>query len=343
MRMTKRAPAKPKPADFADSVVAGDRRALARAITLIESTRADHRAAAVALLDALLPSAGGSIRIGVSGAPGVGKSTFIEAFGLHAIGQGRRVAVLAVDPSSKRGGGSILGDKTRMAELAKDERAFIRPSPAGGTLGGVARRTRDSIVAVEAAGFDVVIVETVGVGQSETAVSDIVDMFVLVLQPGGGDDLQGLKRGIVELADLILVNKSDGDLAAAAGRTAADYRNAIRLLHPPTPGWTPEVLRCSALTGSGIAEAWQTVERFRDGRGGDGRLQRRRRDQAKAALGAELAESLLAALRADPAVAPRLVDLERRVEAGRTSPAAAAAGLVTDLLGAAPGKGKRLK
>jgi LAO/AO transport system kinase len=331
--MTKRTPAKPKPGDLADAVVAGDRRALARAITLIESTRADHRAEAAALLDALLPRAGKSIRIGISGAPGVGKSTVIEAFGLHVIGRGHRVAVLAVDPSSKRGGGSILGDKTRMAELARDARAFIRPSPAGETLGGVARRTRDSIVAVEAAGFDVVVVETVGVGQSETAVSEMVDMFVLILQPGGGDDLQGMKRGIVELADLLLVNKADGELAAIAGRTAADYQNAIRLLHAPTPGWTPEVRQCSALTGAGIAEAWQTVERFRATLSAAGHLQRRRSEQAKAALRRELAESLLTALGADASVARRLADLEERVAAGRLSPAAAADALVAAFLG----------
>jgi LAO/AO transport system kinase len=331
--MSKRPAAKPKHEDLAEAVVAGDRRALARAITLIESTRADHRAEAAALLDRLLPRASNSIRIGISGAPGVGKSTFIEAFGLHVIGEGHRVAVLAVDPSSKLGGGSILGDKTRMAELARDERAFIRPSPAGETLGGVARRTRDSIVAVEAAGFDVVIVETVGVGQSETAVSEMVDVFVLILQPGGGDDLQGLKRGIVELADLLLVNKADGELAAIAGRTASDYQNAIRLLHPPTPGWTPEVRQCSALAGTGIAEVWETVGRFRQSLGTDGRLEQRRRDQAKAALGRELADSLLAALRADPAVARRLAELEHRVAGGRSTPTAAAHAVVQDLLG----------
>jgi LAO/AO transport system kinase len=331
--MTKRGTPKPKQEDLAAAVIAGDRRALARAITLIESTRADHRAEAAALLEALLPRAGKSIRLGISGAPGVGKSTFIEAVGLHAIGQGRRVAVLAVDPSSKRGGGSILGDKTRMAGLAADARAFIRPSPAGETLGGVARRTRESIAAVEAAGFDLVIVETVGVGQSETAVSEMVDMFVLLLQPGAGDDLQGMKRGIVELADLILVNKADGDLAAAAGRTAADYRNALRLLHPPTPGWTPEVRQCSALTGAGVAAAWQTVERFRAALSAGGELQRRRSAQARAALHRELAESLLVALRADPDVARRLAALERSVAAGRSSPAAAADSLVATVLG----------
>jgi len=331
--MTKRAPAKPKHEDLAESVIAGDRRALARAITLIESTRADHRTEAAALLDKLLPAAGKSIRLGISGAPGVGKSTFIEAFGLHVIARGHRVAVLAVDPSSKIGGGSILGDKTRMAELATEERAFIRPSPAGGTLGGVARRTRESIAVVEAAGFDVVVMETVGVGQSETAVADMVDMFVLILQPAGGDDLQGMKRGIVELADLILVNKSDGALAAAAGRTAADYQHAIRLLRAPTPGWTPEVWRCSALSGAGVAEVWQSVERFRQALSADGRLQRRRSEQAKAALHQELSESLLAALRSDPDVARRLADLEKQVAGGRLSPAAAADAVAAAFLG----------
>ena len=330
--MTKRAPAKPKHDDLAESVVAGDRRALARAITLIESTRVDHRAEAAALLDKLLPAAGKSIRLGISGAPGVGKSSFIEAFGLHVIGQGHRVAVLAVDPSSKIGGGSILGDKTRMAGLATAEGAFIRPSPAGGTLGGVARRTRESITAVEAAGFDVVVVETVGVGQSETAVADMVDMFVLMLQPAGGDDLQGLKRGIVELADLILVNKSDGELAAAAGRTAADYQHALHLLRAPTPGWTPEVRQCSALTGAGVGEVWQTVARFRQALSAGGYLQRRRSEQARAALHAELSESLLAALRSDPDVARRLADLEKRVAGGRLSPAAAADAVVAAFL-----------
>jgi LAO/AO transport system kinase len=286
-------------------VLAGDRRALARAITLIESTRADHRAEATALLDKLLPAAGKSIRLGISGAPGVGKSSFIEAFGLHLIGQGHRVAVLAVDPSSKIGGGSILGDKTRMAGLATDERAFIRPRPRGATLGGVARRTRESITAVEAAGFDVVVVETVGVGQSETAVADMVDMFVLMLQPASGDDLQGMKRGIVELADLILVNKSDGELAAAAGRTAADYQHALRCYGRRRPAGRRRCGNARRCSGAGIAEVWQTVERFRQALSADGRLQRRRSEQAKAALHQQLSESLLAALRGDPDVARR--------------------------------------
>jgi LAO/AO transport system kinase len=313
----------------------GDRAMLARAITLIESSKGEHVALAEELLQRLLPLTKNAIRVGITGVPGAGKSTAIDQLGINLIEQGHRVAVLAVDPSSKIGGGSILGDKTRMAKLATEERAFIRPSPAGSTLGGVARRTRESITAVEAAGFDIVVVETVGVGQSETAVADMVDMFVLMLQPAGGDDLQGMKRGIVELADLILVNKSDGELAAAAGRTAADYQHALRLLRAPTPGWTPEVRQCSALTGTGIAEVWQTVERFRQALGADGRLQRRRSEQAKAALHEELSESLLARLRGDPEAARRLADLEKRVASGRLSPAAAADAVVAAFLGRA--------
>jgi len=244
---------------LAAAVEAGDRRALARAITLVESTRADHRLRAEALLERLMPATGRAMRLGISGVPGVGKSSFIEAFGLHLIAAGHKVAVLAVDPSSKRGGGSILGDKTRMEKLSVESDAFIRPSPAGTTLGGVARRTRDALLVAEAAGFDVVIVETVGVGQSETAVADLTDMFILLLQPGGGDELQGIKRGIVELADLVIVNKADGELVAAANRAASDYRRALHLLRPVSPHWSVPVLLCSALTGAGVPEVWQTV------------------------------------------------------------------------------------
>src|SRR5215470_7025982 len=214
-------------------LLAGDRRALAQAITVIESTRADHRERADALLAAVLPHTGKSVRLGITGVPGVGKSTFIERFGLSLIERGRSLAVLAIDPSSKRGGGSILGDKTRMEELSRHNAAFIRPSPAGTTLGGVARRTREAMLLVEAAGFDTVLVETVGVGQSETAVADMVDMFIVLLLPGGGDDLQGIKRGVIELADLLVVNKADGDLLAAARRSAADYQHALRMLRSP--------------------------------------------------------------------------------------------------------------
>jgi LAO/AO transport system kinase len=319
-------------AALAGEVAKGDRSALARAITLVESTRADHRRQADELLERLLPLTGQSIRVGISGAPGVGKSTFIESFGLHILGQGHRLAVLAVDPSSRRGGGSILGDKTRMAELARDERAFIRPSPAGETLGGIARRSREALLLCEAAGYDTVLVETVGVGQSETAVADMTDMFLLLLQPGTGDELQGIKRGIVELADLILVNKADGELAAAAGRTAAEYQHALRLLRPATPGWQAEVRSCSALKGTGIAEAWDAVGRFRAALGKEG-LAARRSNQAKAWLKAELADSLLAALARHPAVKGRLPELEARVAAGKSTPGAAARELLAGFLG----------
>jgi len=312
------------PRELAEAVVAGQRRALARAITLIESTRPDHRAAAEALLAHLLPHSGRGIRLGITGVPGVGKSTFIEAFGLHVIGLGHRVAVLAVDPSSPRSGGSILGDKTRMEELSRDERAFIRPSPSGGTLGGVARRTREAMLACEAAGFDVVIVETVGVGQSETAVADMVDMFMLLLVPGGGDELQGIKKGIVELADLIVVNKADGDLAAAAERAARDYAGALHLLRPASEHWSPRVLRASARTRLGIDAVWDTVSAYRDAMGAAGAIAARRAGQAEAWMWNEVGESLIAAFRAHPAVRARLPALERRVRDGACTPTTAA-------------------
>ncbi|HVO15917.1 MAG TPA: methylmalonyl Co-A mutase-associated GTPase MeaB [Alphaproteobacteria bacterium] len=311
----------------------GERKALARAITLVESSRADHRRDAVALLETLLPATGKAVRLGITGVPGVGKSTFIEAFGLHLVGAKHRVAVLAVDPSSKRSGGSILGDKTRMEALARHPAAFIRPSPTRGTLGGVARRTREAMLLVEAAGFDVVIVETVGVGQSETAVADMVDMFLLLLAPAGGDELQGLKKGIVELADALIVNKADGDLKAAAGRTAAEYRNALRLLHPTSAAWQPPVLQCSALKGEGIAEIWATALRFRDAMERAGLWAERRAAQARAWLWAELTDSLMAALQAHPGVKKRLAALEAEVAAGKLTPPAAAETLLADFLG----------
>jgi GTPase len=304
-------------------LLAGDRRALARAITLIESTRGDHRERADELLAAVLPRTGKSVRLGITGVPGVGKSTLIERFGLSLIAKGRSLAVLAIDPSSKRGGGSILGDKTRMEELSRRTAAFIRPSPAGATLGGVARRTRETMLLVEAAGFDTVIVETVGVGQSETAVSDMVDMFIVLLLPAGGDDLQGIKRGVIELADLIVVNKADGDLLATARRSASDYQHALRMLRSPTAGWTPEVATASALTGDGVAEVWQTVERFMKAVGEKG-IVRRRADQARAWMWNEVGETLLAELRKHPGVKKLVAGLEREVEAGRATPAAAA-------------------
>jgi LAO/AO transport system kinase len=320
-------------AALATALKEGSRRALARAITLSESTRPDHRQATERLLEALLPAATPSVRLGVSGVPGVGKSTFIEAFGQHVTGLGHRLAVLAVDPSSKRGGGSILGDKTRMAELARNEAAFIRPSPAGETLGGVARRTREAILLCEAAGYDVVLVETVGVGQSETAVAEMVDMFLLLLLPGGGDELQGIKRGIVELADLVLVNKADGGFAEAARHAVADYRSALRLLRPVSPNWQPEVMAVSSLAGTGIAEVWQTVERHREALTRSGERDRRRAAQAVSALWAEIGEGLLDAFRADPATAPKIESAEKRVRGGQTTPGVAARALLAGFLG----------
>lgn len=295
---------------------AGDRRALARAITLIESTRRDDRDAATALIAQILPDTGRSVRLGITGVPGVGKSTFIEVFGLHLIDQGHRVAVLAVDPTSKRSGGSILGDKTRMEDLSRHPDAFVRPSPAGQTLGGVARRTRETMLLCEAAGYDVVIVETVGVGQSETAVADMVDMFLLLLAPGGGDDLQGIKKGIVELADLLVVNKADGDLEAAAGRAAADYQNALTLLRPASPLWTPKVLACSALENRGIGDIWRAVAAYRAALDPPGVLAQRRADQAVAWMWSEIADGLMEDFRGDPARRRKIEDIERQVADG---------------------------
>ena len=315
------------------AVRAGERRALARAVTLVESTRGEDRAAADLVVAALLPASGGSLRIGISGAPGAGKSTLIETLGQHVIEAGHSVAVLAVDVSSKRGGGAILGDKTRMAGLANSTQAFVRPSPAGGTLGGVARRTREAILICEAAGYDVVVVETVGVGQSETAVADMVDLFMLVLQPGAGDELQGMKRGIVELADVITVNKADGEMAAAATATAADYAAALRLLRPRSPDWSVPVVTCSALTGAGIAALWQTMERYRRAMTGPDAIAARRAEQARRWLWAEVEASLLAALRADPSVEPRLAALEAQVAAGEITPSRAAHDMLAAFLG----------
>ncbi|SRR5258706_11076270 len=313
---------------LADKVLSGDRRALARAITLVESQRADHRAAAESLLEHLLPASGQAIRLGISGPPGVGKSTFIEAFGQFAIAQGRQLAVLAIDPSSRVSGGSILGDKTRMAELSRNPDAFIRPSPAGLALGGVARRTREALLVCEAAGFDLVIIETVGVGQSETTVAELVDMFLLLLLPSGGDDLQGIKRGIMELADLVIVNKADGDLVAAAQRTAADYTNALRLMHPLHRAWTPEVVQCSALREQGLETVWHKVLDFDRRMAASGELQARRRDQARVWLWRELSDSLVDLLKARPGIAERLQELEQRVMEGKTTPGAAARDLL---------------
>ena len=306
----------------------GERRALARGITLVESTRADHRRRAEDLLEGLLPDTGNSVRIGISGVPGVGKSTFIEAFGQYVIDQGHKVAVLAIDPSSQRTGGSILGDKTRMEELSRRPEAFIRPSPAGATLGGVARRTREAMLLCEAAGFDVILVETVGVGQSETAVADMVDLFMLLLLPGGGDELQGIKKGIVELADLVVVNKADGDLVTAARLAVAEYQHALALLRPATGDWRTPVLSCSARTGGGMDEVWAAIGRYRDSQGASGALAIRRADQAAAWLWSEIRETLVDAFRAHPEVRAALTGLEDRVRRGEVPPTAAAMALL---------------
>jgi LAO/AO transport system kinase len=303
--------------DLAERVAAGDRRALARAITLVESTRGDHRAQAEALLAGLLDRTGGATRLGISGVPGVGKSTFIEAFGLHLIEQGHRVAVLAVDPTSSRTGGAILGDKTRMQELSRTRDAYIRPSPTGGTLGGVARRTREAMLVCEAAGFDVVIVETVGVGQSETVVADMVDMFMLLLLPGGGDELQGIKKGISEIADLLVVNKADSGHEAAADQAAAEYRSALRMIRPAGEGWQPPVLTCSALENRGLDGVWGSIREHDDIMRANGQLWRRRAQQARTWMWSEIEDSLQRAFREHPGVAARLGDLEQAVTQGR--------------------------
>ena len=305
-------------------VLAGNRRALAQAITLIESTRHDHRVAANDLLQRLIPNSGKSIRLGISGVPGVGKSTFVEALGNHVIDEGHRVAVLTVDPSSAVSGGSILGDKTRMEVLSRRNEAYIRPSPAGTTLGGVTRRSREALILCEAAGFDVVIVETVGVGQSETKVADMTDMFILMQLPGGGDELQGIKRGIMELADLILINKADGELQALAGRSAAEYRNALRLLHPRVENWKVEVQTCSARDGVGIAEAWDVVLKHRAVLETGGQLEVCRSAQALDWMWSDVNESLVVALQNDANVRQQIPDLEAAVSKGRIPPTIAA-------------------
>jgi LAO/AO transport system kinase len=315
--------------DLARRIASADRRALARAVTLVESTRPEDQKPAEALMAALPQPSGETLRIGVAGAPGVGKSTLIETLGLHAIGQGHRLAVLAVDPSSPVSGGSILGDKTRMAELSRAPAAFIRPSPAAGRLGGVARRTAEAVRLCEAAGFDRVIVETVGLGQSETAISGLVDLVLLLVPPGGGDELQGIKRGIMETADILAVTKADGAMLEQAGRTAAEYQHALRLILPRET-WTPVARTCSALTGAGIAELWAEIERFRQALG-PAAIAARRSEQAVQQLSAEIEEELKAALRR-AGLGDRLGALEREVAAGRLTPRSAARAIVAELV-----------
>jgi LAO/AO transport system kinase len=309
---------------LAAAVRAGDRRALAKGITLVESTRADHQQAAQRLLETLLPHTGHAARIGISGVPGVGKSTFIEAFGLYLIRQGKRVAVLAVDPSSARSGGSILGDKTRMQRLAAAPEAFIRPSPAGGSLGGVARRTREALLVCEAAGYDVVCIETVGVGQSEYAVAAMVDFFLVLMLPGAGDELQGIKKGILELADALAVNKADGDNLRRAEHAVAEYRSALRLFRHTTPTWDPPVVMVSALHETGIEALWSIILDHRARLTTSGELQRKRQEQQRAWLWSMIDDGLKRHFLARADVARLLAALEKAIGRSQITPTEAA-------------------
>jgi LAO/AO transport system kinase len=309
---------------FAKELRSGNRAALARAITLIESRRADHQASARELVQALLPETGKAVRAGITGSPGVGKSTTIDALGMYLIGQGHKVAVLAVDPSSARTGGSILGDKTRMARLSASDHAFIRPSPSSGTLGGVAAKTREAMLLCEAAGFDVVLVETVGIGQSETAVYDMTDFFLALMLPGAGDELQGIKKGLVELADMIAINKADGDNIKRANIAAAEYRSALHILTPRSEHWYPPVVTYSALNGTGIAELWQKVLDHRTAMNASSEFAARRREQQVKWMWSMLEGRMMARLRADAAIRAKVKKTEAEVADGKMTPAVAA-------------------
>jgi len=312
------------PEAFRDAIRAGDRRALARAITHLESTRPEQAELGQAILEALVPSSGEAVRVGVTGPPGVGKSTFIESLGLSLCDQGKRVAVLAVDPSSPVSGGSILGDKTRMDELARRPEAFIRPTPSRGSLGGVAHRTREVMLLCDSAGFDAVLVETVGIGQSEITVSSMVDFFLVLLSPGGGDELQGIKRGVMELADALVVNKADGETRELARRTRQDYENALSLIRPTSSAWKARALVASAQEGAGIQEVWDTILEQRAALEACGELARKRQDQSRAWMWNLLEEGLRELLFADPEIASEIPEREKDVALQKTTPAVAA-------------------
>lgn len=322
---------RPEPSDLAAAIRAGDRATLARAITLIESKRTDHRQTAHLLVQDLLPQTGKAVRLGITGAPGAGKSTTIDALGTYLTEQGHKVAVLAVDPSSSRTGGSILGDKTRMSRLAIDPNAFIRPSPSSGTLGGVAAKTRETMLLCEAAGYDVIIIETVGVGQSETAVADMTDFFLVLMVAGAGDELQGIKKGIVELADMIAVNKADGDNIPRARGAASEYKAALHILTPRSPTWYPPVTTYSAFTGDGIADLWTNVTDHNDKMTASGELAERRREQQVKWMWTMLEERLTARLRSDPAVRAKVKQAEAAVAVGKLAPTLAVEQIATML------------
>ena len=317
---------------MAERIRAGDRSVLARAITLVESRRKDHRHKAHALLQELLPETGKAYRVGITGVPGVGKSTTIDMLGSNLTADGHRVAVLAVDPSSTRTGGSILGDKTRMARLAVDRNAFIRPSPSAGTLGGVAAKTRETMLLCEAAGFDIILVETVGIGQSETTVADMVDFFLVLMLPGAGDELQGIKKGVLEIADMIAVNKADGDGAMRADSAAADYRAALNILAPRDPNWTPPVITISGLANLRLDALWQKIVEHRAKMRETGTFNTRRSEQQVTWMWSMLTERLMATLRDHPDIANRLPEIEKAVRDGRLA-ASFAVDEIGDLLG----------
>jgi LAO/AO transport system kinase len=313
---------------YVDGVIAGDRRVLSKTITLIESSLAEHRQLARKVIDRLLPRTGDAVRLGITGVPGAGKSTFIESLGSMLTGNGLRVAVLAIDPSSSRSGGSILGDKTRMEKLAVNDRAFIRPSPSGGTLGGVAGKTRETMLVCEAAGYDVIIIETVGVGQSETTVASMVDFFLVLMIAGGGDELQGIKKGVLEVAEAIVINKADGDNIARAELARKEYETALHLLMPYSPNWTVPVLTCSALQMVGVDTVWQTVEQHRQTLTASGELEEKRKSQAQDWFRFLLDDGLRNWFYSDSAVKEEIPLMLQRIAAEQTAPTAAAARLI---------------
>jgi LAO/AO transport system kinase len=319
------------PQSYIDGVLAHNRRILSKTITLIESSLPAHRELARTVVDALLPHSGNAVRLGITGVPGVGKSTFIESLGGILVQKGHRLAVLAVDPSSSKSGGSVMADKTRMEKLALEKNAFIRPSPSGGTLGGVARKTRETMLVCEAAGFDVIIVETVGVGQSESAVASMVDFFLVLMLAGAGDELQGIKRGVLELADALAINKADGDNLEKARKAAKIYESALNILKPPTPTWAPPVLTCSALELTGIGKIWQTVNDHHEKLSHSGELDQKRREQALDWMWTLVHEGLKERFYQHPEVQKCLPLITRSVERGEKTPTIAAANLLLSL------------